>query len=182
MLEAIADNLWLLLTVVIPGLFTYGAWRVLLLLEPSKHLITDALNQIDSSVLATTCIIVALALLQQAIAITIEFGLDRLARLRKNKWPHFYSLFCERFTLASGGKLSENATRIIGNFFLSLNISIGLVLLLLYFLVYESMPPMHWIPLVIMVLLAFTLTSAIFRMLNAKSIIEAIKATDERSS
>lgn len=182
MLEAIAGNLWLLLTVIIPGLFTYGVWRVLLLLEPSKRLTADALNQIDDSVLTTTCIIVALALLQQAIAIAVEFGLDRLARVRKNKWPHFYSLFCERFRLASEGKLNENATRIIGNLFLSLNISIGLVMLLLYFLAYESMTPVHWVPLVLMVLFVFTVISAIFRMLNAKSIIKESKKSKRKNN
>lgn len=64
MLEAIAKNLWFLLTLIMPGLFAYGAWRVLLLLEPSKRLNIDALNQIDSSAIASVSIIIAVALLQ----------------------------------------------------------------------------------------------------------------------
>ena len=81
MLEAVAKNLWLLLTLVIPGLFTYGSWRVLLILEPSAHLDINALNQIDSSVIASASIIIAIALLQQAIAIAIESVLALLSKI-----------------------------------------------------------------------------------------------------
>lgn len=80
MLEAVAKNLWLLLTLVIPGLFTYGAWRALLLLEPSVRLDINALNQIDSTAIVSASIIIAVALLQQAIAIAIESVLTLLAK------------------------------------------------------------------------------------------------------
>ena len=175
MLEAVAKNLWLLLTLVIPGLFTYGAWRVLLLLEPSTRLDITALDQIDSSAIASASIIIAIALLQQAIAIAIESVLTLLAKFKEKKWPNFYSLFCDRFTLSAAGKIDENATRIIGNFFLSINMSIGLILLLIYFLLYESMCANQWIPLSIIVLLIATLITTIFRMLNAKWTIEECK-------
>ena len=178
MLEAIAKNLWILLTLVIPGLFTYGAWRILLLLEPSKRLNIDALHQIDSSAIASLSIIIAVALIQQAIAIAIESVLALLSKSMKKKWPNIYSLFCERFKLAAAGKLDENSTRIIGNFFLSVNMSIGLSLLLLYFLAYEVMGANQWIPLSIIVLLIATLISAVFRMLNAKWVIEECKKTN----
>lgn len=177
MLEAIAKNLWLLLTLIIPGLFTYGAWRALLLLEPSKRLNLEALHQIDSSAIASASIIIAIALLQQAVAIAIESALALLAKSRKKEWPNFYSLFCERFELTAAGKLDERATQIIGNFFLSINMSIGLTLLLLYFLLYESMCASQWIPLSIMAFLMTTLITAVFRMLNAKWAIETCKKT-----
>ena len=175
MLETVAKNLWLLLTLVIPGLFTYGAWRVLLLLEPSVRLDVVALNQIDSSAIASASIIIAVALLQQAIAIAIESALTLLAKSREKKWPNFYTLLCERFALSAAGKLDENSTRIIGNFFLSINMSVGLSLLLLYFLAYEAMNIAQWIPLGIIVLLVATLITTIFRMLNAKWVIEECK-------
>ncbi len=176
MLEAVAKNLWLLLTLVIPGLFTYGAWRAILLLEPSTRLAVDALGRIDNSTLATTCIIVAIAVLQQAVAIVVEAVLSLLAKIRQKKWPNFYALFCERFTLAAAGKLDENATRIIGNFFLSINMCIGLGLLLLYFLAYESMEFTRWVPLGLIALLVATFTAAVFRMLNAKWVVEECKS------
>lgn len=175
MLEAVAKNLWLLLTLVIPGLFTYGAWRLLLLLEPSRRLAVDALSQIDNSALVTTSIIVAVALLQQAVAIVIEAALTLLAKTMQKKWPNFYTLFCERFALAAANKLDENATRIIGNFFLSINMSIGLGLLLLYFLAYELLGFTQWVPIGLIVILAVTFTTAVFRMLNAKWVVEECK-------
>lgn len=172
MLETIAKNLWLLLTLVVPGLFTYGAWRTILLLEPSSRLASDALEQVDSSALTTTSIIVAIAALQQSIAIVGEAILTLLANVMKIKWPYFYALFCERFSLAAAGKLDENATRIIGNFFLSLNMCVGLGILLLYFLMYESIGLAHWVPRGLIVLLAATLTTTIYRLLNAKWAVE----------
>jgi hypothetical protein len=175
MLEGIAKNLWLLLTVVIPGLFTYGAWRTILLLEPSKRLTSDALKQLDSSALVTTSIIIAIALLQQAVAIMLEAGLALLAKTMRTKWPSFYTLFCERFALAAAGKLDENATRIIGNFFLSTNMCIGLGLLLLYFLSYESLALTQWVPIALLVLLVATLAAAVFRMFNAEWVVEECK-------
>lgn len=175
MLEEVAKNIWLLLTLVIPGLFTYGAWRAILLLEPSGRLAVGGLNQIDSSALVTTSVIVAIALLQQVVAIVIEAALALVAKAMQKKWPNFHALFCERFALAAAGKLDENATRIIANFFLSTNICAGLGLLLLYFLAYESMELMQWVPIGLIVLLAATLTTAVFRMLNAKWVVEECK-------
>jgi hypothetical protein len=175
MFEEVAKNLWLLLTLVIPGLFTYGAWRVILLLEPSRRLTVDALSQIDSSALVTTSIIVTIAVLQQVVAIVVEAALSLLAKIMQKKWPNFYTLFCERFSLAAADKLNENTTRIIGNFFQSINISIGLGLLLLYFLAYESMGLTQWIPIGLIVLLAAALTTTVFRMLIAKRVVEEYK-------
>jgi len=175
MLEAAAKNLWLLLTLVLPGLFTYGAWRILLILEPSTHLNIEALNQIDSSAIASTSIILAIALLQQAVAIAIEFFLTLLAKVKKDQWPNYYSLFCERFQLAASGKLDENTTRIIGNFFLSINMSVGLSILLLYFMAYEKLNINHWVPVGIMFFLVATLITTIFRMFSAKWVIEECK-------
>ena len=175
MLDTVAKNLWLMLTLVIPGLFTFGLWRLLLLLEPSNRMNTEALDQIDSSAITAASIIIAIALLQQAFAIAIESLLALFAKLKKNRWPDFYSLFCERFALAASGKLDENATRIIGNFFLSINMCIGLSLLLIYFLVYEGQTINHWIPISITAFLIATLLTSIFRMINAMWVVKACK-------
>lgn len=179
MLEEAAKNLWLLLTVIIPGLFTYGAWRLLLLLEPSKSLDSAAFKQLDDSAIASASVIIAIALLQQAVAIAIEACLTAVAKKRKNQWPDFYVLFCERFALSAAGKLTENATRIVGNFFLSINISVGLLLLLVFFLAYEKLSATDWIPVGIMLLLGAALISAIFRMLNAMWVIAGCKDAPE---
>ena len=172
MLEEVGKNLWLLLTLVVPGLFTYGAWRIILLLEPSRRLADDALRGLDGSTLVTTSIIVAIALVQQAGAIVIEAALTSFAKSMKRKFPNLHALFCERFALAAAGKLDENSTRIVGNFFLSTNVSLGIGLLLLYFLAYESLEPTGWVPVGLMVLLAAALITAVFRMINAKWAVE----------
>lgn len=172
MLDTLAKNLWLLITVGIPGMFTYGVWRVLLLLEPSNCLDTAALNQIDGSAIASASIIIAVGLLQQSVGITIESLLAFLAKKRQQEWPNIYSLFCERFELAAAGKLDENGTRIIGNFFQSMNISVGLFLVLLYFMAYEGMEINEWIPTGIIFFIVAALISTVFRMLDAKWVIE----------
>lgn len=145
------------------------------MLEPSTRLDINALNQIDSSAIASASVIIAIALLQQAIAIAIESLLTLIAKIQEKKWPNYYALFCDRFALSAAGKLDENATRIIGNFFLSINMSIGLSLLLLYFLAYETIDTNHWIPISIIALLVATLITTLFRMLNAKWVIEDCK-------
>jgi hypothetical protein len=175
MFGEVAKNLWLLLTIVIPGFFTYGAWRIILLLEPSKRLEINAFNQFDSSALVTTSVIVAIALTQQAFSIVIEAVLALVARIMRGPWPSFYAVFCERFALAAAGKFSESATRTIANFFLSTNICIGLGMLLLYFLQYESMELTQLVPTGLIVVLAAAFTTAIFRMFIAKWVVEECK-------
>ena len=173
MLETVAKNLWLLLTLVIPGLFTYGVWRALLILEPSTRLEVEVIAQLDKSAIVTASVILAVALLQQAIAVAIEGILALLAKSRQGEWPNFYSLICGRFELMAAGKLDENATRIVGNFFLSINMCIGLLLLLLYFMAYEAMDKSQWIPIGLTLLAGATLFSATFRMFNAMWAIRA---------
>ena len=180
MLEAFAKNLWLLVTLVVPGLFTFGVWRLLLLLEPSQCIQVEALKQIDGSTIVSLSVIIAVALLQQSIAIVIEAALTLVVKSREQKWPHLYTLFYERFELAAIGKLDENTTRTIGNLFLSINIGIGLFLLLVYFLAYENMDIEEWIPISIIVFLTATIITAVFRMFNAKWVVEACKKNNPK--
>ncbi len=171
MLEALGKHLWLLLTLAVPGLFTYGAWRLLLVLVPSTRLDAQALAQIDDSALLTTALIMAIALAQQAFAIALEFGLWLIARARRRRWPYFHALVHRRFALAARGRLSAEATRIIGNFFLSLNVAVGVGLLLLYFHGYEGLPWGHWLSNALLALAAAAVLTAFFRGMNAVAVI-----------
>jgi hypothetical protein len=166
-LEEVGKNLWLLLTLVIPGFCTYGAWRLLLLLRPGSDRIASALTAIDDKAWVTASIIAAIALLQQAVSIVSEAALTGLAKLMRPRWPDFHALFRERFDLAVSGKLCESATRIVGNYFLSTNICVGLGFLLLYFLLYEKIGIRHWIPVSLALLLAAGIVTALFRLYNA---------------
>ena len=185
MIEALAKNLWILITVVIPGFFTYGVWRILILLTHNEGLNLDMcmLELIDNSALVTLSIIIAVALLQQAVAITIEAALAKYAINNKEKYPNFFSLFCKRFAYMSSEKFDERTIRIIANFFLSTNISIGLSFLLIYFMLFEKMGLNEWIPISLIVFIIIVVITAIFRMYNAMWSIEAcLKRKDEEKS
>lgn len=172
-MDELLKNLWLLLTLAIPGMTTYGTFRLLLLLNDSVRIDQAVFEKIDASVLVTTCLIMALAVFQQAIAIAIEAGLGFVCARCRVGHESYHALFCERFKLAARGALNEDATRILGNFFLSLNVTIGQCMLLAYLVWYEK--PNSRIPeLVILVFIAMGLASALFRLRNAVSIVDAV--------
>lgn len=165
MLQEMIKNLWLLLTIIIPGLFTYGLWRILLILEPVK-LKNDILDKIDDSAILTTSFIVSIALLQQAGSMVIEFLLSLISKAIKSKFPLFHELMCGRFALASAGKLDESTTRIVGNFFLSMNISMGSILIYIFYKWYVSNTS-DWVFIFLYITFGVTIISTFFRMFNA---------------
>lgn len=165
MLQEMVKNLWILLTIILPGLFTYGLWRILLILEPVT-LKNDLLDKVDDSALLTTSLIVFIALLQQAGSIVIEFLLSLLSKVFKSKFPMFHALFCERFAMASNEKLDENASRIVANFFLSMNISMGSILIYIFYKWYASNTA-AWVFFFLYFIFGVTIISTLFRMFNA---------------
>lgn len=188
-MESISKNLWLLLTLVIPGFFTYGLWRLSLFFVTERPMITDAaLKQIDESTLTTTCVIIAIAIIQQAIAISFEaFFYVLLNRKKKQKIKTenkstLYTLFCERFILTAKGQLNERAERMVGNFFLSFNVSIGIVILIVYFINHIGFEQSK-IPLTgLILLLPATLITTYFRMIIAKKIIQTKVGPDQQKN
>lgn len=188
-MESISKNLWLLLTLLIPGFFTYGVWRLGLYFVSGLpgSLSHETLKQIDASNMTTTCMILAFALIQQAVAISIEgtfyYFLNKARkknRTKKGKKTEdeislLETLFCERFDLAAKGQLNEQAERIIGNFFLSMNVSIGICLLIGYFAVYVGLDkslPVFW---GLVLLLPAAIITTYFRMVTAEKIITECK-------
>ncbi|MBZ5679733.1 MAG: hypothetical protein LAO24_06485 [Acidobacteriia bacterium] len=176
-MDELIKNLWLLLTLAIPGMTTYGAFRLLLILNGSQRIDKAVFEKIDASALVTTCLIIALAVFQQAIAIAIEAGISFVCTRCRNKHEEYYTLFCERFKMAARGKLGQDATRILGNFFLSLNVTIGQCMVLAYLIWYEK--PNNRIPeLVILVFIAMGLASAVFRLRNAIGVVGMVEQKD----
>ncbi len=171
-LERIARNLWLTITLILPGLATYGAWRLVLLLEPDAYL-AGGLKQLDSSLFLQMCVVLALAVLQQSIGIAIEAFLAVLASNVKSRAPRFNALFCRRFELAAAGKFDETGTRIVGNVFLSMNVTVGLALLLSFSLLYQHEPWPSPAPIALSVLLLAGLVTTVFRVINAESVVWA---------
>lgn len=179
-MEAISKNLWLLLTLVLPGFFTYGLWRLSLFFVTERPLTDAALKQIDESTLTTTCIIFAFALMQQAIAIMIEafiyYFLNRKEGSKKSKKTTdeksiLKTLFCERFKLTAKGKLNERAERMVGNFFLSMNMCIGICLLIGYFVGYIGYAKSIPVVFGLAVILPAALIATYFRMIIAEKVI-----------
>lgn len=180
MLEQLGKNLWMALTVAMPGMFTYGAWRLILLLQPSTRISPGALEQLDASGLVTSSVVLAVALIQQAVAMIFEGALTIVAFVGRKRWHTFFALMCGRFEHAADGALSENATRIIGNFFLSTNISIGLGLLYLYFRAYEPAAPGNWVCLALAGLLAVGCLTSVLRFVNALWVVARFREEDWR--
>lgn len=172
MLETVGKNLWTLITIILPGLFTYGAWRLLLILEPSQILKLEDFSSVDQSSTITWSIIISIALLQQIIGITIESILFLVAKNKEKKWPGFHKLFNKRFKLAKEGLINKYETSVIGNFFLSLNVFVGLTFLLVYFLCYEELIIMSWVPLTIIFFMLTNVSTIVFRMKNAINVIK----------
>ena len=171
MFESIAKNLWILVTIMLPGMFTYGIWRFLLILNPSTILTNESLTQVDQLGVLTWCIIVSIALLQQSIGLVIEYALY-LISWKKSSLGKLNKLFFRRFELASKGKITAYASSIIGNFFLSLNIFVGLLFLLVYFMFFEKLNVNHWIPLFIITFLITAFINIIFRLQTSLKVID----------
>jgi hypothetical protein len=173
-MDELMKNLWLLLTLVIPGMATYGTFRLLILFGGGT--INNAMfDKIDGSVLVTTCIVTALAVIQQAVAIAIEAVIAGACTLLRRGHEEYYALFCDRFRLAARGELNENATRILGNFFTSLNVTVGQCMILAYLVWYENQDILKSTAAQIILMLVLIGTiSATFRLCNARSIINAL--------
>ncbi len=172
-MEELAKNLWLLLTLVIPGMTTYGTFRLLVLLRGSsfdKSLFTA----VDGSAVLTACVITALALGQQAVAIVLEAIASALCHAFSQKRGRYYALFCERFKMAARGQLNDNATRVVGSLFTSLNVTIGQGLILAYLLWYEERRLEDSAVRLIAVFVGAGLISTIFRLTNAASIVDQV--------
>lgn len=172
-MEELAKNLWLLLTLVLPGMATYGVFRLLAILYDCK-VDKAALEKLDASTLVTSCAIVAIALMQQAILIGIEVVLAWACKLNRRRNLRYYLFFVNRFRLAASGKMSEAATRVFGNFFTSLNLTIGQLLLLAY-LWHAGLGFDATAVRVVAVLAVAAGISAWFRLHNAASIVPLVE-------
>ena len=172
MFESIAKNFWILVTIMIPGMFTYGMWRLLLILHPSTNIKSEVLVQLDELSVLTWSVIIAIALLQQSIGLIVESFLCFIAKLTKTHFKRFYLLFYKRFELANMGLITNYASSVIGNLFLSINIFIGLLFLLAYFLLFEKLTVNHWIIYFILIFLASTFINVIFRIKTSLKVIK----------
>lgn len=69
-----------------------------------------------------------------------------------------------------------NRSSVIGNFFLSINVFVGLGLNLFFFLRYEGLTINQWVPLFLIVFMILSIVVIVFRLLNA---LQVVKGTSE---
>ncbi len=164
-LAPLANNIWVTLTLLLPGFFTFGIWRLLLVLEPSSRLDTVALSQIDSSAIVCTSVIIAIALFQQIAGLLIEsIGCLVTEHTSKHKRTRRRLLFCGRASLRDSGAKHDAVARVVAKFYQTLNISMGLLLLLAYFIYYDRLEFSHWIPISMVVAFVLSVVAVFYRM------------------
>ncbi len=169
-------NTWLNLTIVLPGLVTYGSWRFIILIT-EYHGINFSV--IDNSTVLSICVLFAVALIQQAIGITIESIITGICYLNRNKWVNLYELFVERFSNLQKQKFNEDVLRTIGQFFLSLNLAVGQIMIFIFYILSknpEGMSPVQkpiWLYILLAGIVVITINVAIFRCWNA---VKSIKS------
>ncbi len=177
--DLIPKNLWVNLTVVLPGMVTYGTWRLVIFYTGYAEI---NFEKIDGSLVLTLSVLFAISLIQQAFGITVEAFLTAVSRIMKNFWPSFYLLFVGRFSALAKDQLTEGALRTLGQFFLSLNLAIGQGLVFLFTYAIQGRcekPPEPWLFYVLGVIIAVTTFVACFRCWNA---IAAVEAVDESAT
>jgi hypothetical protein len=174
-MEELTKNLWLLLTIVLPGMATYGVFRLLIVFYDCKA-DTAVFEKLDNSTLVSACLVAAIALMQQAISIGIEALLAQIVKLFQKQIPNYYQFFCNRFQMLATGKLTDGSTRIFGYFFTSVNITIGQLLLLAY-LLHAGLNYGNEPVRIVTVLVLAGIVSSWFRLCNAVSIIPTVMET-----
>ena len=173
-MDPIVKNLCLSLTILMPGMVTYGTLRIVILLTGF-----NAINfqKIDDSTILSLCVLFTVALLQQAVGISIEASLATFFRINKSKFKNAYELFCERFSCLARETLNEDVKRTIGQFFLSLNLTVGQILILIFLIFVENpegtntMNKPAWLFLIIEIVIIFAVIVTIFRCSNAIQVI-----------
>lgn len=179
----IAENLWLTLTVILPGMVTYGTFRLVSLLIDYQGIDFTA---IDDSLVLSLCVLFAIALIQQAIGIFTEALICAVLHplYKYKRWcSNLHKLFIGRFSSIGRGefKEKENLLRTIGQFFLSLNLAVGLVLVLVFTLNAQNpagVSPVDvpsWLTPTLVIVIIIAVAAAVFRCWNA---LEAIKSPD----
>lgn len=167
-------NLWLNLTIVLPGVATYGIWRLIIQLIAYRGI---DFKTIDDSALLTMSVLLAVALLQQAVGIAIEAVLAGIFTLARSSWPNAHRLFVGRFAALVHERYSQPVLRTIGQFFLSLNLLVGECLVILFVAVVknpECLPTVNkppWLFGLLGVMIGITAIVTVFRAWNATVVV-----------
>ena len=172
MTELFVKNLWLFLTLVVPGLVTYGSWRILLLFHNSTTtVIQQGLEKLDQSTLLTSCVIMALAVIQQGFGIFIEFLLRCWSVHTEERKQSWGLLFYSRFEPKVRTQVGEEGMQTIGQFFLSLNVLVGQAGLLIFFLWYGATGWTSALAFVLYTIIAVLIVTCVYRGIIARDLM-----------
>ena len=184
-MELVPKNLWLNLTVVLPGMVTYGTWRLVILITGYEGI---DFTPIDNSIVLSLCVLLSIALIQQAIGIFVEASIAGVVHLNKKRWAAAHALFVERFSSLAKDRFNEDVLRTIGQFFLSLNLAIGQILVLMLTIAIKNpkgkstVDIPSWLPSILLaIVIAIALIVACFRCWNAIAAIRAPSSGSKES-
>ncbi|MCK4827863.1 hypothetical protein KA005_69685 [bacterium] len=183
-MELVPKNLWLNLTVVLPGMVTYGTWRLVILITGYEGI---DFTPIDNSIVLSLCVLLSIALIQQAIGIFVEASIAGVVHLNKKRWAAAHALFVERFSSLAKDRFNEDVLRTIGQFFLSLNLAIGQILVLIFTIAIKNAEGKStvdipsWLPSILAIVIAIALIVACFRCWNAIAAIRAPSSGSKES-
>ena len=150
------DDIWDNLTIAIPGMVTYGTWRLILLIIGYDKI---DFASFDESLLLTASVIVAIAIIQQIFGIIAEMIICGVLyipwKLDKRKCTCDKVMMIDRFKDRGGRGHKKGVNKRIGQFFLSLNVTIGLIAIFMFIILEINPDPLDFdwyfvIPLMIL--------------------------------
>ena len=181
-------NLWLNLTIAVPGMVTYGLWRIVVMIMGYRGIDFET---IDGSVVLVVSIIIMIAVLQQLVGITLEYMAGVIVRLKKNRIERitrtkcnmrYFDILLLGHPRATAKELfNEKVTRIVAQFYLSLNVSVGQLFILTFIIFAQNpstMPPVDRPIWLILLSTGITLLSIFVAIYRSWCAAEAIRALD----
>jgi len=129
------QSLWIMLTVMVPGIVFYGVFRVLVTV---LEIDIPFLVVLDSTESLLICVLFAIIFVLQIFGIVVESVAFRIGPY-KHKNPQFQKAFERRYEIIATMDPEKDChiERIIGQFFMSHNIAVGMVINLCWVIYYE---------------------------------------------
>jgi len=129
------QSLWIILTVMVPGIVFYGTFRILLAVLGISFPFVAA---IDASEYLSISVIFAIMFTLQIFGIVIETIAFKIGPY-KHKDPKYQEAFEKRYEIIATMDPDKDyhIERIVSQFFMSHNIAVGMVINLLWVIIYE---------------------------------------------
>lgn len=129
------QSLWIILTVTVPGIVSYGVFRVLVAV---LGIDIPFLAILDSTESLFICVLFAIMFTLQIFGIVVESIAFRIGPY-KHKNPQYQKAFNKRYEIIATMDPEKDChiERIVAQFFMSHNIAVGMVINLCWVICYE---------------------------------------------